>query len=71
MIPRIQQQILGKLAGLCELSSEVRLGQLLAHLGFLAQDMFDRSLWDVDDEQLLQVIERHRAELSARQANVA
>jgi hypothetical protein len=30
-----------------------------------------RTLWDVDDEQLLQVIERHAAELSSRQSNVA
>ena len=43
MIPRIQQQIIGKLAGLCELSSDVRMGQLLAHLGFLAQNMEPRT----------------------------
>jgi hypothetical protein len=71
IITRTQQDILARLAGLCELSPEVRVGQLLAHLGFLAQDMFDRDLWDVDDEQLLQVIQRHGVELASRQSNVA
>ena len=71
MIPQIQQDILRRLTTLCELSPGVRIGQLVAHLGFLAEDMFDRSLWDINDEQLLQVIDRHAAELASRQSNVA
>ncbi len=71
MIPQTQQEILRRLAMICELSPSVRFGQLAAHLGFLAEDMFGRTLWDVDDDQLLQVIERHNAELSSRKSNVA
>jgi hypothetical protein len=71
MIPQIQQDVLGKLAALCSLSPGVRIGQLLSHLGFLAEDVFDRALWEIDDEQLLRVIERHRVELSSRQSYVA
>lgn len=41
------------LAELCELSPDVRLGQLLAHLGFLGEDRTGRTLWDIDDDQLL------------------
>jgi hypothetical protein len=67
----VQREILRKLASICELSPDVRLGQLIAHVGFLSEDMFDCGLGDVDDEQLLQVLERHEAELSRRRSNVA
>ena len=71
MIEPLQQDILHSLAALCELSPGVRFGQLLANLGFLAEDMFDRTLWDIEDTELLQVIERHRVDLSKRQSNDA
>ena len=71
MIPQIQLEILKKLTALCELSPGVRVGQLAAHLGFLAEDMFDQGPWDIDDEQMLRVMERHEAELLSRQSNVA
>ncbi|HEV8718322.1 MAG TPA: hypothetical protein VGX03_36580 [Candidatus Binatia bacterium] len=67
MIAPLQQDILHSLAALCELSPGVRFGQLLANLSFLAEDMVDRTLWDIEDKELLQVIERHRADLSKRQ----
>ena len=54
------------LSELCELSPDVRLGQLLAHLGFLGEDQSGRSLWDIDDDQFLEVLRRHKAELLAR-----
>ena len=60
-----------RLGGLCELSPGVRVGQLVAHLGFLAEDAFGRGLWDLDDEQLLEVIRRHETKLASRQPNVA
>ncbi len=71
MISPIQQDLLARLARLCELSPGVRFGQLITHLGFLAEDMGEGSLAELDDERLLRVIERHRAELSGRQSNVA
>jgi hypothetical protein len=66
MISTTQREVLGVLAELCDLSPDVRLGQLLAHLGFLGEDQTGRSLWDIDDEQLLAVLYHHRAELVAR-----
>ena len=63
MIQPTQQDILRTLAALCELSPGVRFGQLLANLGFLAEDMSDRTLWDIEDTELFQIIERHRADL--------
>lgn len=71
MIPTTQQDILRKLSSICELSPEIRFGQLMDHLGFLAEDMFDRGLSDIDDDQLLRVVSRHEAELAQRQSNVA
>ena len=64
MIPATQREALAVLA---ELSQEVRLGQLFAHLGFLGEDQTGRTLWDIDDEQLLAVLYHHRAELVGRQ----
>ena len=72
MITQAQQEIVRRLGRLCELSPGVRAGQLMAHLGFLAEDAFGRGLWDLEDEQLLEVIRRHEAELVSRgQSNVA
>ncbi len=66
MIPPSQREALAVLAELCELSPDLRLGQLLAHLGFLGEDQTGRSLGDIDDEQLLAVLYHHRGELVAR-----
>jgi hypothetical protein len=67
MIPPTQREALDVLAEVCEMSPHVRLGQLLAHLGFLGEDQTGRSLGDIDDEQFLAVLYHHRAELAARQ----
>jgi hypothetical protein len=66
MISATRREALDVLAELCELSPDVRLGQLMAHVGFLGQDQTERSLWDIDDEQLLAVLYRHREELVSR-----
>jgi hypothetical protein len=71
MIPPIQKQILEKLGCLCESSAGVRFGQLMANLAFLAEDATDRTLWDLEDEDLLRLIEKHRAEMSSRQPKPA
>ena len=66
MTSTTQCEALSVLAELCELSPDVRLGQLLAHLGFLGEDQTGRSLWDIDDERLLAILYHHRGELVAR-----
>lgn len=68
MISAARKEALAVLAELCELSPDVRLGQLFAHLGFLGEDQTERPLWDIDDEQLLAVLYYHRNELTARQS---
>ena len=67
MIPITQTELIEKLIDVRELSPDVRFGQLLANLGFLVEDQTDRSLWEVEDEELLRVMEKHRADLLRRQ----
>jgi hypothetical protein len=59
-------QTLGKVWKLCP---EMRLGQLMATLGLLAEDTTDHSLWDVEDSELLAAMERFRDDLSRRDSN--
>ncbi len=66
MIPPTQREALSILAELVDLSPDIRLGQLFAHLGFLGEDQTGRSLGNIDDEQLLAVLYHHRGELTAR-----
>jgi hypothetical protein len=67
MIPATQREALAVLAELCALSPDVRFGQLLAHIGFLGEDQTGRSLWEIDDEELLAILYHHKAELVGRQ----
>jgi hypothetical protein len=54
------------LAEVWSLSPEVRLGQLMAHLGFLGEVHVGKGLGYIEDEKLLSILYRHRAELKAR-----
>ncbi len=67
MTPDIQREALAVLADLCALSPDVRLGQLLAHLGFLGEAHLGKGLGYIEDDELIAILYRHRAELVARQ----
>jgi hypothetical protein len=71
MIPSTQREALSVLAEVVEMSPDVRLGQLFAHLGFLGEDQTGRSLGNIDDEQLLAVLYHHRHELTARLSSLS
>jgi hypothetical protein len=62
----LRREALAVLAEVVTLSPDVRLGQLFAHLGFLGEAHLDRGLGYIDDDELLTVLYRHRAELLAR-----
>ena len=66
MTPEIQREALAALAEIWALSPDLRLGQLMAHLGFLGEVHLDRSLGVIDDDELLSILYRHREELLAR-----
>lgn len=61
-----QKEELAILAEVWDLSPDVRLGQLMAHLGFLSEAHLGKGLGYVEDDELLAILYRHRAELSAR-----
>jgi hypothetical protein len=67
----LQQEALAVLAEVWALSPEVRLGQLFAHLGFLGEAHLGRGLGYIDDDELVAILYRHRAELLARAHNSA
>jgi hypothetical protein len=66
MTRNARQEALAVLVELATLAPDVRLGQLMAHLGLLGEDQIERSLWDIEDDELLAVLHRHRSELLAR-----
>ena len=62
----LQREALAVLAEVWSLSPDVRLGQLLAHLGFLGETRLGKGLGYIEDDELIAVLYRHRAELRAR-----
>jgi hypothetical protein len=66
MSSTLQERAVQLLAEAWELSPDVRLGQLFAHLGFLAECHLGKGLGYVDDDELIAIMQRHKAELLAR-----
>lgn len=66
MTPDLQKEVLAALAEVWALSPDVRLGQLFAHLGLLGEAHFGRGLGEIDDDELIAIVYRHRAELLQR-----
>ena len=66
MTPENQREALKLLAEVWALAPDVRLGQLMAHLGFLGEVHLNRGLGYIDDDELMSVMDRHLDELKAR-----
>jgi hypothetical protein len=62
----MQREALAVLAEAWELSPDVRLGQLMAHLGFLGEVHIGKGLGYIEDDELIAILYRHRAELRSR-----
>jgi hypothetical protein len=71
MITAQRQEILKLWERLSELTPDVRFGQLIANLSYLAAGPTNEAIWDVEDEQLLGAIRKHIADLLQRTADVA
>jgi hypothetical protein len=63
MTTEIQREAMAALTEVWSLSPDVRLGQLFAHLRFLGEAHLGRGLGFIEDDELLAVIYRHKAEL--------
>jgi hypothetical protein len=68
MINSTRQEILFRLEQISELDPDVRFGQLVANLAFLAAGPWDQALWDLPDDALLGAIRQHAENLARRQA---
>jgi hypothetical protein len=66
MSQEFHREALAVLADVWALSPDVRLGQLLAHLGFLGEAHLGRGLGYIEDDELLAILYRHRGELESR-----
>jgi hypothetical protein len=70
MISAQRQEILRLLEKLSELTPDVRFGQLIANLSYLAVGPTNEAIWDMEDEQLIAAIRQHIADLSDRAVKV-
>jgi hypothetical protein len=59
MIEPTRKEVLQVLAELSELAPEVRLGQLIANLSYLARGLSNEAIWDMEDEELLKAARAH------------
>ena len=59
-----RKEALAALVELSNLAPELRIGQLVAHLGEMSEDDGGHGLGDIEDDRLLEVIRRHHQELS-------
>ncbi len=71
MIDPTRQEILRLLEQLSVREPEVRFGQLVANMVFLAAGPWNETLWDLEDDELLSAISQHLADLSHTQSQVA
>ena len=71
MIDPQRQEILRQLERVSELAPDMRFGQLIANMAFLAAGPWDQTLWDLEDGQLLAALRQHVADLAAREQPVA
>ena len=62
----IRREILAKLHRVGELDPDVRFGQLVANLATMSAGPWDRTLWDLEDEQMLDALNQLIGMLSSR-----
>lgn len=70
MSANLSQDLLTRLAELRTLCPDMRFGQMLATLDILSEDMVGFNLWDIEDDQLVDVLERFRQDLARREQTI-
>jgi hypothetical protein len=71
MTTQVRQEILRILEELSDCCPEVRFGQLIANLSYLAKGPTNEAIWDVEDEELLVAARKHLAECHGKQTSAA
>jgi hypothetical protein len=71
MTSQVRQEVLRVLSDLSECCPDVRFGQLIANLPYMAKGPANEAIWDLEDEELLAAARKHleerRDKTSARQ----
>jgi hypothetical protein len=70
MISPVRQEILHVLADLSAYCPEIRFGQLIANLSYLAKGPTNEAIWDMEDEELLRAAREHLEILKKRHSPV-
>jgi len=71
MIDTARRQLIERLSRLSELAPEIRFGQLIANLTMMAEGPWDETLWNVEDEKLLNAAGELVADLERRHPSAA
>ena len=71
MIDSVRKEPLQMLAELSEIAPEVRLGQLIVNLSYLARGLSTESIWDMEDDESLVAARKHLEEWRARRGEAA
>lgn len=66
MTTNVQREAVAALAEVWALAPEVRLGQLLSHLGLLGECYLGKGLAYLDDDEIIALMYRHRDELRGK-----
>ena len=71
MTTQVRQEILHILEELSDCCPNVRFGQLIANLSYLAKGPTNEAVWDVEDEELLVAARKHLAERRSKRTSAA
>lgn len=63
----IREELLRLISLISDETPEVRLGQLIANMATIGSGPWNETLWDLEDDQLLDALQTHVENLSARQ----
>ena len=70
MVSPVREEILRVLADLSAYCPEIRFGQLIANLSYLAKGPTNEAIWDMEDEELLRAAQEHLEILKKRRSPV-
>jgi len=66
MIDPIRSELFDILRELSEVAPDVRLGQLILNLSYMARGLEDSSAWEIEDTELLTIAKHHLETWRAR-----
>ncbi len=70
MMSPARKEVLRLLEQVSELAPDLRFGQLVANLSYMAIGPTNEAIWDMEDKQLLERLRQHLADLSRQQTTV-